>query len=198
MFKKDNSMFSTSKYGNLLTVILVIAIIAIIGIIIFIGYNIYKKYYIEKGAEEAVAQFENITGNNDNNVVDNTTKQDLSAIGEGMDSTSGSSGVKTKYKGFNVRNKFNSENLFTESRIKNDKVDTPYTKRENRSVEYMEKCEIEGVSPQKIAKVICKKAERKNPPLSFAIGFPYKIARLAYRIFPQKFVSFVLYLIYGK
>lgn len=90
MFKKDNSMFSTSKYGNLLTVILVIAIIAIIGIIIFIGYNIYKKYYIEKGAEEAVAQFENITGNNDNNVVDNTTKQDLSAIGEGMDYTSGS------------------------------------------------------------------------------------------------------------
>lgn len=87
---------------------------------------------------------------------------------------------------------------FTDSRIKNDKVETPYTKRENRSVEYMEKCEIEGVSPQKIAKVICKKAERKNPPLSFAIGFPYKIARLAYRIFPQKFVSFVLYQIYGK
>ena len=102
MFKKNNSMFSTSKYGNLLTVILVIAIIAIVGIIIFIGYNIYKKYYIEKGAEEAVAQFENITGNNDNNVVDNTTKQDLSAIGEGMNSTSGSSGVKTTYKGFNV------------------------------------------------------------------------------------------------
>ena len=41
MFKKNNSMFSTRKYGNLLTVILVIAIIAIIGIIIFIGYNIY-------------------------------------------------------------------------------------------------------------------------------------------------------------
>ena len=102
MFKKNNSMFSTSKYGNLLTVILGIAIIAIIGIIIFIGYNIYKKYYIEKGAEEAVAQFENITGNNDNNVVDNTTKQDLSAIGEGMDSKSGSSGIKTTYKGFNV------------------------------------------------------------------------------------------------
>lgn len=102
MFKKNNSMFSTSKYGNLLTVILVIAIIAIIGIIIFIGYSIYKKFYTEKGAEEAVAQFENITGNNDNNVVDNTTKQDLSAIGEGMNSTSGSSGVKTTYKGFNV------------------------------------------------------------------------------------------------
>ena len=104
MFKKNNSMFSTSKYGNLLTVILVIAIIAIIGIIIFIGYNIYKKYYIEKGAEEAVAQFENITGNNDNNVVDNTTKQDLSAIGDGMDNTTGSdtTAVKTTYKGFNV------------------------------------------------------------------------------------------------
>ncbi len=45
MFKKNNSMFSTSKYGNLLTVILVIAIIAIIGIIIFIGYikNIILK-----------------------------------------------------------------------------------------------------------------------------------------------------------
>ena len=48
MFEKNNSMFSTSKYGNLLTVILIIAIIAIIGIIIFIGYSIYKKFYTEK------------------------------------------------------------------------------------------------------------------------------------------------------
>lgn len=104
MFKKNNSMFSTSKYGNLLTVILIIAIIAIIGIIIFIGYSIYKKFYTEKGAEEAVAQFESIAGTNNNNVTDNSVKQDLSAIGDGADNTTGSgtTAVKTTYKGFNV------------------------------------------------------------------------------------------------
>lgn len=104
MFKKNNSMFSTSKYGNLLTIILIVAIIAIIGIIIFIGYSIYKKFYTEKGAEEAVAQFESIAGTNNNNVTDNSVKQDLSAIGDGMDNTTGSdtTAVKTTYKGFNV------------------------------------------------------------------------------------------------
>lgn len=103
MFEKNNSMFSNSKYGNLLTVILIIAIIAIIGIIIFIGYSIYKKFYTEKGAEEAVAQFESIAGTN-NNVTDNSVKQDLSAIGDGADNKTGSgtTAVKTTYKGFNV------------------------------------------------------------------------------------------------
>ena len=103
MFEKNNSMFSNSKYGNLLTVILIIAIVAIIGIIIFIGYSIYKKFYTEKGAEEAVAQFESIAGTN-NNVTDNSVKQDLSAIGDGADNTTGSgtTAVKTTYKGFNV------------------------------------------------------------------------------------------------
>lgn len=103
MFDNRN-MFTSSKYGNVLTIILVIAIIAIIGIMAFIGYNIYKKYYIEKGAEQAVAQFENTVGEV-NNIVDNSTKEDLNSIGdivENSTGTSSNSGVKTTYKGFNV------------------------------------------------------------------------------------------------
>ena len=62
MFKNKDSMFSnnSSKYGNLLTVILIVSIVAIVGIIIFIGVRIYNKYHVEKGAAAAVSQFENI------------------------------------------------------------------------------------------------------------------------------------------
>ena len=99
MFNRKDSMFSSnSKYGNLLTVLLILAIIAIIGIIIFIGYNIYKKYYLQKSVEEAVAQFENITSNQDAN---NVTANGITGIEDTTKDITTSSG-KTTYKGFNV------------------------------------------------------------------------------------------------
>lgn len=99
MFENKN-MFTNSKYGNLLTVILVIAIIAIVGIIILIGYNIYKKFYIEKGAEEAVSQFENTVGNGDE--TGNTIQEGISGIDDTEGNTTTTSGNKTTYKGFDV------------------------------------------------------------------------------------------------
>lgn len=98
MFSNNSRMFSNSKYGNLLTVILVIAIIAIIGIIGFIGYSLYRKYYIEKGAEEAVAQFENLVGDNNS-----TTQEDITGIDNtALENVTTSSGQILTYKGFNV------------------------------------------------------------------------------------------------
>lgn len=47
-----------SKYSNVLTILLVIVIIFIIGLIVFLGYDFYRKYYIDKDAEEFMSQYE--------------------------------------------------------------------------------------------------------------------------------------------
>ena len=115
-------MFNNSKYGNLLTVILIVAIIAIIGIVILIGYRIYKAYYIDTGATDAATKFEEVVQQEQNNinnnvVVDNNTITNNTVeqgnkvdISNGIQSTNTSSGGtsssqttnKTKYKGFDV------------------------------------------------------------------------------------------------
>ena len=98
MFK---SMFNNSKYSNVLTVILIIAIIAIIVIVGIIGYNIYKKYRTEKGAAEAVAQFDNAIKNNhtDNSIVNNT---EINGIVEDSEIATNTKTGKTTYKGYEV------------------------------------------------------------------------------------------------
>lgn len=112
-------MFNNSKYGNLLTVILIIAIIAILGIVVIIGYRIYKAYSIETGASQAVTEFEqnvqqnqNVISNNAVGGEQNNIKEEISGIegttgenvsGSGSTSTSKPSTQTTiKYKGFNV------------------------------------------------------------------------------------------------
>lgn len=104
-------MFNNSKYGNLLTVILVVAIIAIIGIIGIIGFRIYKAYYIETGAMQAVTEFEESLNIN-NNIDDNTTNNVENNLSQGTNvtiedafsngSNNNTSGQTTKYKGFEV------------------------------------------------------------------------------------------------
>lgn len=97
----NSRMFNNSKYGNLLTVILVIAIIAIIGIICFIGYSLYRKYYIEKGAAEAVAQFEDLVGDG-NTTSDNRTQGTITGVDNTTTETTTPTNGKLTYKGFNV------------------------------------------------------------------------------------------------
>ena len=97
MFKK---LFNNSKYSNLLTTILIIAIIAIVGIMIIIGYQLYRKYYIEKGAEEAVARFEDSLGNT---IADqNATQEQINGIISDSELTKSSVNGRTMYKGFYV------------------------------------------------------------------------------------------------
>ena len=46
-----------SKYSKTLTVILIVVIIAIIGLLIFFGVDVYRRYYIESTAGDAVEEF---------------------------------------------------------------------------------------------------------------------------------------------
>ena len=100
-------MFNNSKYGNLLTIILIIAIVAILGIAILVGRKIYKAYHTDSDAADAANAFEQATVNKPNNTT-NGNKTDISGINEStIDGNSsstegGNNGTKTKYKGFDV------------------------------------------------------------------------------------------------
>ena len=99
-----------NKYSNVLTIVLVVVIIIIIGLIAFLGYDMYKKYYIEKDAEDFMARYEEqISGSGNNsgatsNVVVNTyidPGNDTSNTNSGGTS-SGNKTNKYTYKGFGV------------------------------------------------------------------------------------------------
>lgn len=48
-----------SKYGKFLTIVLIIVIVAIVGLLIFLGYDFYKKYFIENDAKKFTEEFQN-------------------------------------------------------------------------------------------------------------------------------------------
>lgn len=109
-----------NKYGNTLTIILVVAIILIVGILGFFAYKVYISNETTKKAEEVVSEFDDNTGNTNNNKqdnpeIDNSTNTDeggtsLDDILNNLDgSNSGSSmydnegnNKDTYYKGYKV------------------------------------------------------------------------------------------------
>lgn len=97
-----------SKYSNVLTIILIVVIIAILGLIAFLGYDFYRKYYIDKEAEEFMSQYENQFKNtisDDNTIGDNTISTIIDPVNEITPPTNngGSSSKKVPtYKGYNV------------------------------------------------------------------------------------------------
>lgn len=101
-----------SKYSNVLTILLVIVIIAIIGLIAFLGYDMYRKYYIDKDAEDFMAQYEEQLNTilPEENIVDENNTTGSTVIDPGnqtvtntTNSNSGSNNSnKPTYKGFNV------------------------------------------------------------------------------------------------
>ena len=98
-----------SKYSKTLTVILIIVIIAIVGLLIFFGIEVYRKYYIEEAATDAVEEFKNqVTsqppiGNTQENVILNDVAPNVDLNTLYQDSTdSNSSGSGVTYMGYNV------------------------------------------------------------------------------------------------
>lgn len=109
-----------SKYSSILTIVLVVAIILIIALIAYFGYDIYRKYYTNKGAGDAVDAFQegytnkipNKNNNTNNNTNNNSNEENF--IIEGVNSTGNNSSnsntsngntttaVKKKYQGFTM------------------------------------------------------------------------------------------------
>ena len=90
-------MVDNRKFNKILTVILVLILIAIIVSIGFIGYDFLQKYYINKGADDAIDEQGNETiaeVNHDKTQAGQTTKKSNS-----------SNAIALKYKGFDVAGK---------------------------------------------------------------------------------------------
>ena len=88
-----------SKYSSFLTVLLVVAIIAILVLLGFFGYDLYVKYFKDKDAQEAIAQFEKeLEEKNDENIVD---VGQIEGVGE-TNIGGGTSKGKTQLQGYNV------------------------------------------------------------------------------------------------
>ncbi len=88
---------------------------------------------------------------------------------------------------------------FTANREKNLETKTSlYKERAGRSVARMEHDEQTGKSPFTVAKAVSKLIKKKSMPISYTIGFQYKLFLFLKRIFPKRMVSWVVYLMYGK
>lgn len=66
-----------------------------------------------------------------------------------------------------------------------------------RSIEKMSHDERHGKSPESVAKVIYKAAEKKHPPLRVAVGFVSKLEIFLSRFLSAKCLNAILYKMYG-
>lgn len=87
---------------------------------------------------------------------------------------------------------------FTAARKKSAAGDEEYDGRISRSVAKMEYDEQHGMKPSAAGKYICKQClKRRVKPLT-AIGASYKLLCVLAKIFPQRFVNWVIYKMYAK
>lgn len=87
---------------------------------------------------------------------------------------------------------------FTKARQKNlVEHDINYGTRIQKSVSQMEKDEQNGLEPIEISKTILSLLKAKNPKPVKVVGFKYKVFVVLNRLLPRRFVSWVLYKLYG-
>lgn len=84
---------------------------------------------------------------------------------------------------------------FTANRIKQD--DGIYNERYINSITKMEKDEQNGMTSEYVAKVIYKTATQKRPPLTRAIGVPYKILLFLARFLPNRLIEWIISKMYS-
>lgn len=88
---------------------------------------------------------------------------------------------------------------FTAARVIDNQIEDKKEQADIRlSIAKMEKDEEDGMSPDRVAKVICKVLKKKRPPLRKTVGLSYKFIVLLPRFLSTKFVNFVVRLLYCK
>lgn len=86
---------------------------------------------------------------------------------------------------------------FTASRVIDENKDSQYLQTMHRSVSKMEHDEQHGKSPEFVAKAMYKAIAKKNPPLRICVGGFGKLINFLTRIFPTRFVNFVIKCLYA-
>lgn len=72
-----------------------------------------------------------------------------------------------------------------------------YNDRIKRSIQKMEHDEQSGMSPMAVVKVIEKLMNKRHMPVHVTVGFAYKFLVLLSRIFPKRFVYWIITKMYG-
>jgi len=67
-----------------------------------------------------------------------------------------------------------------------------YTQQMRHAVAVMERDELNGVPPEKVARVVLEMIKRKRPPVRIAVGFDYKLVLLVKRLLPAAVVEWIL------
>lgn len=75
--------------------------------------------------------------------------------------------------------------------------ESPYEERMKKSLAVMEKDEQNGADPITIAKAVYRIIKSKNPPVSFTVGFKYKIVALLFRFVPAKLREYIISKLYA-
>ncbi len=73
-----------------------------------------------------------------------------------------------------------------------------YAERLTRSVKRMAHDEQHGATPEKVARVICRVAFSKYPPVRTAVGLDYKLILLMKRLLPDRLLVHVLRMMYAS
>jgi short-subunit dehydrogenase len=81
---------------------------------------------------------------------------------------------------------------FTENRYFSQESKESVYKKSKASIEKMMKDEINGGSPEEIAKVVEKLLYKRNPPVRVTVGLIYKIFVFLKRILPSRLVEYIL------
>lgn len=87
---------------------------------------------------------------------------------------------------------------FTAARKKSANGDAAYGGRISRSVSRMEHDEQNGMTPESVAKIIAKAALKKHAKPYRSTGFVYSLLCTLTKVFPARFVQWVLYRLYAK
>lgn len=74
---------------------------------------------------------------------------------------------------------------------------SPYQKKVERSITKMEKDEDNGVSPEKVVKVIYRVIKRKRMPIQVVVGFDYKLLVFLNKVLPKRLIELLITKIYG-
>ena len=89
---------------------------------------------------------------------------------------------------------------FTDARSQAGPTDgnSPYAERFSRSLSRMEKDERNGVSPDKVAAVICRVVRMRRPPIRVAVGADYRFLLWLRRLLPDRLVQWLLERMYAS
>ena len=85
---------------------------------------------------------------------------------------------------------------FTAARTHDEPKDSPYYDKCTAAVAKMEHDEMHGKTPESVARVMYRQANRRNPKVRVAVGLVYKVLALLVRLLPSKLRQTILSMMY--